>query len=245
MNLAYVRWAVRGALVLGVAASVIANVLHAVDNVISQTIAAWPPLALLITVELIARVPVHRMWLAVVRLVSVAVLAGIAAWVSYWHMVGVAVRYGESGLSPYLLPLTVDGLIVVASICLVELSGRPVNVDGVDSDPDNALDKTPTAPRQDPDNHSDKELDTAEAVGVDSKVDRTPVQVDSPGGQVDSEPLTPAALKVIAAHTKWPQATDAKLADLAGVSTKSVQRYRPKSTSGQVNGHAPQLTTTP
>ena len=40
-------------------------------------------------------------------------IAGIAAWVSYWHMAGVAARYGETGASPYLLPLSVDGLIVV------------------------------------------------------------------------------------------------------------------------------------
>ncbi|MFG1988577.1 hypothetical protein ACGFJ7_01195 [Actinoplanes sp. NPDC048988] len=39
-------------------------------------------------------------------------------------MVGVASRYGETGASPYPLPLSVDGLIVVASICLVELGGR-------------------------------------------------------------------------------------------------------------------------
>ncbi|GGL13928.1 DUF2637 domain-containing protein [Mangrovihabitans endophyticus] len=119
-----VRWAVRATLLLGVAASVIANILHARDNPISQAIAAWPPLALLLTVELISRVPVHRRSLAATRVVATATIAGIAAWVSYWHMAGVAARYGETGASPYLLPLSVDGLIVVASICLVELSGR-------------------------------------------------------------------------------------------------------------------------
>ena len=119
-----VRWAVRATLILGVAASVVANVLHALDNPISQAIAAWPPLALLLTVELISRVPVHRRWLAAARLIATAAIAGIAAWVSYWHMAGVASRYGETGASPYLLPLSVDGLIVVASICLVELGGR-------------------------------------------------------------------------------------------------------------------------
>ncbi|OKI45728.1 hypothetical protein A6A27_37955 [Micromonospora sp. CB01531] len=51
------RWAVRSTLALGVAASVAANVLHARPNPISQIIAAWPPLALLLTVELISRVP--------------------------------------------------------------------------------------------------------------------------------------------------------------------------------------------
>lgn len=119
-----VRWAVRATLTLGVAASVVANTLHAQDNPISQAIAAWPPLALLLTVELISRVPVHRRSLAVARLGATATIAGIAAWVSYWHMAGVAARYGEAGASPYLLPLSVDGLIVVASICLVELGGR-------------------------------------------------------------------------------------------------------------------------
>lgn len=119
-----VRWAVRSTLVLGVAASVAANVLHARQNPISQGIAAWPPLALLLTVELISRVPVHRRLLAAARLLATTAIAGIAAWVSYWHMASVVARYGETGAAPYLLPFSVDGLIVVASICLVELAGR-------------------------------------------------------------------------------------------------------------------------
>jgi hypothetical protein len=119
-----VRWAVRATLLLGVAASVAANILHAEPNPVSQVIAAWPPLALLLTVELISRVPVHRRSLAVVRLAATTTIAGIAAWVSYWHMAGVASRYGETGASPYLLPLSVDGLVIVASVSLVELAGR-------------------------------------------------------------------------------------------------------------------------
>jgi hypothetical protein len=119
-----IRWGVRATLTLGVIASTVANVLHAQDNPISQTIAAWPPLALLATIELISRVPVHRRELAVVRFTATALIAGIAAWVSYWHMVDVIRRYGETGASPYLIPLTVDGLVVVASVCLVELGSR-------------------------------------------------------------------------------------------------------------------------
>ncbi len=127
MNLAQLRcfqWAVRVTLAIGVAASVCANVLHARDNLIAQTIAAWPPLALLLTVELVSRVPVHRRGLAAARICATAAIAGIAAFVSYFHMAGVAARYGESGLAPYLLPLSVDGLVVVASVSLVELAGR-------------------------------------------------------------------------------------------------------------------------
>ncbi|GIF78135.1 helix-turn-helix domain-containing protein [Asanoa siamensis] len=123
-HLVRVRWGVRGALALGVAASVAANMLHADPNPISQAISAWPPLALLLTVELISRVPVHRRSLAVVRLSATALIAGIAAWVSYTHMVAVAARYGEHGLASHLIPLSVDGVVVVASVCLVELAGR-------------------------------------------------------------------------------------------------------------------------
>ncbi len=127
MNIAQLRrfqWAVRATLTVGVAASVCANVLHARDNPIAQTIAAWPPLALLLTVELVSRVPVYRRSLAVVRILATAAIAGIAAFVSYWHMAAVAARFGESGLAPYLLPFSVDGLIVVGSVSLVELAGR-------------------------------------------------------------------------------------------------------------------------
>src|SRR6266487_1181933 len=119
-----VRWAVRLTLVLGVAASVAANVLHARPDPVAQIIAAWPPLALLLTVELISRVPVHRRVLAAARLLATTGIAGIAAWVSYWHMAGVTSRYGEQGASPFLLPLSVDGLVIVASVSLVELAGR-------------------------------------------------------------------------------------------------------------------------
>ncbi|MGY4898612.1 DUF2637 domain-containing protein [Micromonospora aurantiaca (nom. illeg.)] len=119
------RWAVRATLALGVAASVAANVLHARPNPISQIIAAWPPLALLLTVELISRVPHHRWYLGAIRVTAATVIAVIAAWVSYWHLVGVAARYGETGYgAAYLLPISVDGLVIVASVSLVEISAR-------------------------------------------------------------------------------------------------------------------------
>lgn len=226
MNVVRVRWAIRAVLALGVAASTAANILHAADNPISQAIAAWPPLALLITIEVVARVPVHRQSLAVARRLAAVVIAGIAAWVSYWHMAGVAVRYGETGASAYLLPLSVDGLILVASICLVELSGR------VDSAPDS-----------EPANHPATEPARAAA---------TPpaIEVDSPPGQVDSavdrwtdslstaaDATLPNPVRVFQAHHLQPDATDGQLADLLGVSTKTVQRYRPKAAAGQTNGH--------
>jgi Protein of unknown function (DUF2637) len=118
------QWAVRATLALGVAASVCANVLHARHDPIAQTIAGWPPMALMLTVELISRVPMYRRALAVLRVLATVCIAGIAAYVSYFHMAAVVSRYGEHQPNPYLLPISVDGLIVVASVSLVELAGR-------------------------------------------------------------------------------------------------------------------------
>lgn len=137
------QWAVRATLALGVAASVTANILHAQANPIAQAIAAWPPLALLITVELVTRVPVHRRALGVIRVVAASAIAGIAAWISYHHMVGVVARYGETGTVPYLLPLSVDGLIIVASVSLVELAARRRELD---TTPPPAPTEAPPAP---------------------------------------------------------------------------------------------------
>jgi hypothetical protein len=123
-ELVRLRWAVRGVLIFGLAASIAANVLHARPNPTSQMISAWPPLSLLLTVELVSRVPVHRWWRTTIRVLATGSVAGIAAWVSYGHMAEVARRFGETGQTPYLLPVSVDGLIIVASICLVELTGR-------------------------------------------------------------------------------------------------------------------------
>src|SRR6266498_3401959 len=152
------QWAVRATLAVGVAASVSANVLHAQDNLIAQTIAAWPPLALLITVELVSRVPMHRRGLALARICGTAVIAGIAAYVSYFHMAAVAARYGESGLAPNLLPLSVDGLIIVASVSLIELAGRVrAALDGrAEARPiTGAAEPAASAPEQPPAEHPD------------------------------------------------------------------------------------------
>jgi hypothetical protein len=59
---------------------------------------------------------------------SAAVVAGIAAWSSYRHMVTVALNVGEQPQVAYVLPLSVDGMLVVASVAMVDdrRSGRTV-----------------------------------------------------------------------------------------------------------------------
>src|SRR5437762_3811524 len=59
---------------------------------------------------------------------SAGVVAGIAAWSSYSHMVHVALRFGERPEVAYALPFSVDGMLVVASVAMVDdkRSGRRV-----------------------------------------------------------------------------------------------------------------------
>ncbi|WP_435123336.1 DUF2637 domain-containing protein [Micromonospora tulbaghiae] len=62
------------------------------------------------------------------RDVSTVAVAGIAAWSSWSHMVAVALRFGERPEVAYVLPLSVDGMLVVASAAMVEdkRAGRTV-----------------------------------------------------------------------------------------------------------------------
>jgi hypothetical protein len=50
---------------------------------------------------------------------SVVLVAGIAAVVSYQHMHELAVRYGESWLGAALIPFAVDGMIVASSMSIL------------------------------------------------------------------------------------------------------------------------------
>ncbi|MET9251490.1 DUF2637 domain-containing protein [Nonomuraea sp. NPDC003709] len=53
---------------------------------------------------------------------AVAILAGIAAFVSYRHMHELAIRHGEEAWSAALVPLSVDGMIVASSMSILYAS---------------------------------------------------------------------------------------------------------------------------
>ena len=89
----------RAALVAGIVASVAANVAAAEPTLIGRVVAGWSPAALFITVELITRLPARTGPLALARLAATGGVAGIAAWISYHHIVEVALRAGESPTS--------------------------------------------------------------------------------------------------------------------------------------------------
>lgn len=56
----------------------------------------------------------------IARNVSTVAVASIAAWSSWSHMVHVALRFGERPEVAYVLPISVDGMLIVASTAMVE-----------------------------------------------------------------------------------------------------------------------------
>jgi hypothetical protein len=224
-----IGWGVRGVFALGIAASLAGNVLHAADNPVSKAISAWSPLALLLAVELISRVPASRGWASIGRLGGTAVIAGIAAWVSYWHMAGVAARYGETGASPYLLPFSVDGLIVVASICLVEIGGR---IRALSTPADDAAPAVATAPIAEP---------VVEPVVVEPVV-AEPVK-KAPAKRVTPRPAS--ADKVAKVAAKLPGASVAEIAKKAGVSVSTARRHLSAARLTDASASAPVPAETP
>ena len=85
--------------------------------------AAFWPIALLISLEIISRVqwPKGRVWF-VTRYGGLTAVAAIAAVISYRHMSGLLRFYGESGVDATIGPLAVDGLMVVSSVALLAIA---------------------------------------------------------------------------------------------------------------------------
>ncbi|GAA3737931.1 hypothetical protein HDA32_005370 [Spinactinospora alkalitolerans] len=112
------------AFVAGAAVSIGANVLHATNgpgpmDAGRVAAAAWAPVALLLVAEMVTRSRQRgSRWIVALRWVGTAIVAGVAAVVSYGHMRDLLISYGEDPLVAYLLPLSVDGLVLVASIAI-------------------------------------------------------------------------------------------------------------------------------
>jgi len=113
---------------LGIIISVSANVGHiwfvtqpsAEALVSAMVFAAFWPVALAVAVEVLSRVT----WPAAFRwpgLLGTVLVGGVALVVSYRHMNGLLVYFGESEISAALGPVGVDGLLIVGGFALLAI----------------------------------------------------------------------------------------------------------------------------
>jgi apolipoprotein N-acyltransferase len=99
---------------IGVAVSLAANVIAAEHTPIGIAVGLWIPIAFLLSMLMLENVPA-RGWKGKVRFAAMLVVAGIAGWTSYWHLVDVAEMGGADQVTAHLLPLTVDVMMALAS----------------------------------------------------------------------------------------------------------------------------------
>lgn len=79
----------------------------------------WP-FTLLFATEVMARIdwPKHWVWI-VVRAAGLTPVAGIAAWMSYWHLQSLIHHYGETDFSSHIAPFAIDGFMLMCSAALL------------------------------------------------------------------------------------------------------------------------------
>jgi hypothetical protein len=123
-DLHQLRRRVHAVLATALLASVAANVLAAAPTVIARCVAAWPPIALLLVVDVLGRVPTNPGIGGRLSIIAAGLVALVAAIASFSHVRHVALEVGESELVAWILPLSVDGLAVVCSVALVEINQR-------------------------------------------------------------------------------------------------------------------------
>jgi hypothetical protein len=97
------------------AATVAANMYASEHTPIGLVTGFWTPVALFLALGLVERMPIKRgSALGILRMVAVGVIAAIAAWVSYWHLVHLFRMGGADPIAAHSMPFTVDLLMAIA-----------------------------------------------------------------------------------------------------------------------------------
>ena len=126
------RKACQGAVIFGFVTSAGGNVLHAVEGfsgtswvtlTVAIVLAALIPAIFGIMFEIATRVIFRKEAHLIMKLIAflgAGAISGITAWNSYFHQRDAFVHFGDMTQAT-LLPLAIDGLMIVGSVYLIEL----------------------------------------------------------------------------------------------------------------------------
>lgn len=184
-----IPWA---AFIIGAGTSVAANVAHAAERAEQagtggMLFAAWAPIALLLVAEMITRGRRRAGAMAIVQWAGAGLVALAAAVVSFGHMRGLLLSYGESELVAILLPLSVDGLVLVASVALASGPERRNVAAQAERHEDAAAEPVPAEPAAQAERH---EAVAAEPVpAAERNADEAPEAAERNADEVPAEPI--------------------------------------------------------
>lgn len=136
----------RALIVATIVASVWANVLHAQANIPSILISAFPPLIILGGFEIISRIPLNKeasILIRAARPLATILIVGIGVWLSYQNQREAFANYADQ-LHAKLLPIAIDGLMVIASVSLIELNHMILRTEALGISRDLGLQNTST-----------------------------------------------------------------------------------------------------
>jgi hypothetical protein len=126
-KLGRLRWACRAIVLGSTLVSIWANSLQAQSNPASIFISLLPPAFVLGGFELVSRIPIHHEGSWLIKVTRPAATAGItlgSAWLSYFHQREAFSKYTNDMTTVRVLPLLIDGLMVVAAVSLIELNAQ-------------------------------------------------------------------------------------------------------------------------
>lgn len=211
-------------IVVALGVSVAANVAFARPAAGPRLSASTAPILALLAAALLERAPlatarVWQKWLAWIGLGTV----GLAAFTtSYQHQFDLLIAYGNPRLSAVLLPIAVDGLIVLASVCLAVIAERRRALAANDDSTDTAGDKLVKVP--DPD--AGPGGYRYESAPVTYTMTDTDSRTEQPKPQVRRTPRKASTGdRVAAAKRRTPDASAAEIARRLKVTERTVARH--------------------
>jgi uncharacterized protein DUF2637 len=108
--------------VIGLGLTVVLNVMHAPDSLGARIVGGAPPVFVLFCLELISRIPATNRLRSGFRVGASILVTGISFAISYEQQREFVMELGFDGWIAYAFPIIIDGVMVVSTLSLIEVT---------------------------------------------------------------------------------------------------------------------------